>query len=226
MPAAPNASPWIRLPAVAGHFYPSSPAEVDEELAAYADEAAAAGDRRQAYLGAVCPHAGWRYAGALAYRTLARCVLPERVVILAVNHRHRSPPPWSIWPEGLWRTPLGDVPVDAELAAALMKAVPELVASAAPHAQDHATEVLLPMLQKLAGGGQPGSGGALGGLKIVPIVPFLPVASEASAVDVGARIGAVLKRWHAPVFVLASNDMTHFAPAERAREQDQKAIAR
>ncbi|HTL53089.1 MAG TPA: AmmeMemoRadiSam system protein B, partial [Planctomycetota bacterium] len=46
------------------------------------------------------------------------------------------------------------------------------------------------------------------------------------AVDVGARIGAVLKRWHAPVFVLASNDMTHFAPAERAREQDQKAIAR
>lgn len=221
---------WIRPPVVAGMFYPATAAAVRAELAHFSETVEPTDRPARNALGAVCPHAGWRYAGALAYRTLAGSLAAGvpgggagcTVVILAVNHRHRNPPAWSIWPEGAWQTPLGEVPVDAVLAAALMQAAPDLTASALPHEQDHATEVLLPMLQVLL----PADGSGAGGVRIVPIVPFLPVREEGAVVEVGRRIGRVLAGWAEPVLVVASNDMTHFAPADLAETQDRKAIAR
>lgn len=212
---------WRRSAAVAGSFYPSAPASLTTALRQFqrlVDQAGPSGTpARRAVRGAVCPHAGYLYAGALAYATLARCELPDTLVILGVNHRHPNPPAWSIWPEGVWETPLGEVAVDNILAAALMQACPELTPSKSAHQQDHAIEVLLPMLQFQ----HPNSP-----LKIVPITPFVPRAAESAVIDVGRRLGAALAAWPTATLVIASNDMTHFAPAAVAAAQDRKALDR
>ncbi len=234
MPKA--AARWRRAPVAAGLFYPARPETLRAQLAEFAanappptpagmlatDAAIGASANRAApapIRGAICPHAGYLYSGQLTWWTLARCPWTPTVLILAVNHRHPRPPAWAIWPEGAWQTPLGEVPVDAELAAVLQAALPEWTASESSHLRDHSTEVLLPFLQELSARADRPTP------RIVPVCPFLNREDEPMAPEIGRRLAAVLATWREPVLVVASNDMTHFAPADIAHAQDRKALA-
>jgi len=44
----------------------------------------------------------------------ARVEIPRDVVLLCFNHRGHGAP-YGVWPDGAWRTPLGDAPVNADL---------------------------------------------------------------------------------------------------------------
>lgn len=139
-----------RPPAVAGRFYPGSAAQLDanvEELLAAAPPAT------RAAKGIIAPHAGYDYSGAIAataYATLrARAHEITKVVLLGPAHR--------VHLQGLalpladrFATPLGEVPVDAELALRVLE-LPFVERSAPAHELEHSLEVHVPFLQQMLG---------------------------------------------------------------------------
>ena len=203
----------IREPAVAGRFYPLDPQQLELDVGKFlaAGEAGAKGGRVTAR-GCMVPHAGYMYSGGVAGAVFARVELPQRFVILCPRHYPQGAP-LAILSDGVWRTPLGDARVDAELAAALVHACPLLREDAAAHAPEHAIEVELPFLQKAAPG-----------FLFVPIslgTDRFPVME-----DLGRAIARVIAAQKEAVLVVASSDMNHYENDEVTRRKDARAIER
>jgi AmmeMemoRadiSam system protein B/AmmeMemoRadiSam system protein A len=196
----------IRQPYAAGSFYPGTPAELKETVAALVDEKAARTDA----VGLLVPHAGYVYSGAVAGAAISRVRLTDTVIIIGPSHSGRGKP-FSVMPEGTWATPLGDVEVDAALAAELISRSDYLEADTAAHQQEHAVEIQLPFLQYL----RPD-------VKIVPVI--LALAPAAVYREIGKDIARTLRETGREALLLASGDMTHYEPDATAREKDFKAV--
>ena len=139
-----------RQPAVAGMFYPRAPAAVAAEAAALVANAPDAAPA----IAVVSPHAGWRYSGALAGKLFAGVVVPERVLVIAPNHTGRGPRA-SLWsgdspagaPPASWTLPGLEIPIDAPFVSSLLAEAPGLLrADREAHEDEHAIEVLLPLI--------------------------------------------------------------------------------
>lgn len=199
----------VREPAVAGRFYPGSPAEVAEAVAALYREVG--GATAEDAVAVMCPHAGWIYSGRLAAQTLGGVRVPERVVVLCPNHTGRGAR-IAVMTEGAWRVPGAVVPVDAPLAAAIVREASGIRGARADdsaHAREHAIEVLLPLLHAR----QPA-------LRIVPIVVGGLASDECAALgDAIARAIGDLD-----VLVVASSDMSHYLPERETRRRDRAAL--
>lgn len=201
----------IRRPAVAGRFYPANSqrlrTEVEELVAAPAD---AAGEAKIRAIGCISPHAGYVYSGAVAGTLYRRLVLPKRFVVLCPNHTGQGKP-LAIVSSGAWRTPLGDAPIDEEMARALKAADHSLTEDEGAHQYEHALEVQLPFLQVLR-----------------PDFQFVPIAVGTSNFEVltalGTAIADVVSGLPEPVTVIASSDMNHYESDGITRTKDQRAI--
>src|SRR5262249_10548082 len=136
----------IRKPAVSGRFYPASPDELQNALDGFLDPL----QTRSKAIGVVVPHAGYMYSGHVAGAVYARLELPLRNIVLCPNHTVLGTP-MSIMKSGTWQTPLGQMQIDEELCEELMKADPRLEADVEAHQFEHAIEVQLPFMQKMAG---------------------------------------------------------------------------
>ena len=197
-----------RSPAVAGQFYPASRSEIDDSLG----ELLSPAPRPIEAVGILVPHAGWMYSGAVAGKVYGSVRLPQRHVILCPNHTGRGAP-LAINTRGSWTTPLGDAPVDEELAAAILQRFPEVSDDAEAHAAEHSLEVQLPFLQRL-----------VDGFRFVPVCVMthdLP-----TLLALGEAIAGAVRDCPDDVLLVVSSDMTHYEPAETARRKDQRAIAR
>ncbi|HZP23986.1 MAG TPA: AmmeMemoRadiSam system protein B [Terriglobales bacterium] len=201
----------IRQPAVAGRFYPANPQRLRAEVQSYTAPSTApdAGPSIRA-IGCVVPHAGYMYSGHVAGAVYRRLELPQRVVILCPNHTGMGEP-LAIMSQGAWHTPLGDAPIDEELAAELKRRMPLLSEDDAAHRSEHALEVQLPFLQLLAPGFQ-----------------FVPIAVGTGNFEVlsalGIALGNLLAQRREPVLVIASSDMNHYESDSVTRVKDRRAI--
>ena len=195
----------IREPAVAGAFYPAGAAElasgVDRFLAAGKSPAAPA-------LGVLVPHAGYVYSGAVAGATYARVAVPPRVVVLGPNHTGLGFARAALAPASSWRTPLGQVARDEPLCE-LLAAAPGVAIDAAAHAREHSLEVQLPFLQRSR------SGFTLAALCLAHL-------RYRECEQLGEAVAAALR--DAPALLVASSDMSHYLPADEARQADQRAL--
>lgn len=215
-----------RRPAlVAGLFYEDNPAELEKSIAEYCLHPLGAGrlpvvaaDGPRAVVGLVCPHAGYPYSGPPATRSYVRLAedgVPEVAVIVAPAH-YRPVGDCAVWAEGVWETPLGEVIVDADVAAALVESHPAIGVSELPHLgfpshPEHAIEVQLPFLQFCYRDHAP------------RIVPMAISAHDFDTLqDIGAAIGDALKNQNA--VVIASCDLTHYESHEVAKQQDMAAL--
>src|SRR5262245_5318882 len=110
--------PIVRRPAVAGMFYPGSPGELRSTVEDLLREAPPPSSPRPKAV--IAPPAGYVYSGptaAVAFLALAGQPL-ERVVVL--GPAHRVPVRGLALPGAdAFATPLGEVPVDQEAAAAV-----------------------------------------------------------------------------------------------------------
>jgi AmmeMemoRadiSam system radical SAM enzyme/AmmeMemoRadiSam system protein B/AmmeMemoRadiSam system protein A len=142
----PIISASTRPPAVAGKFYPASP----EELTRKVESLLAASVRREEdWPAAMVPHAGLSYSGGLAAAVFNRIKIPDLVLILGPKHT-RLGVEWSVAPHETWSIPGGSIDSDPDLARKLTEAIPGLQLDAAAHQQEHAIEVELPFLARLA----------------------------------------------------------------------------
>jgi len=200
----------IREPAVAGRFYPSSPAQLERDVRKFLVPAKDIAPLHA--IGCILPHAGYMYSGAVAGAVLARLALPRRYIILCPRHYPQGAP-LAILSQGAWRTPLGDASIDSPLAEALARACPLLREDELAHATEHAIEVQLPFLQKLT-----------------PEFHFVPIALGTDRFqafeDLGRAIATVVAAQTEPVLVVASSDMNHYESDEITRNKDARAIDR
>lgn len=201
----------LRAPAVAGYFYPDDPHGLRAMVQGFLDEVDAG--RREA-LGAIAPHAGLIYSGQCAAHVFARVEIQETVVILAPNHTGRlgAPGGASLWRSGAFGTPLGPVPIDEELASLLETECALVAHDPEAHAREHAVEVELPFLRILA--------------PDCAIVPLVLAWDDWDRCRVlGAALAEVVEKVDRRVLLVASSDMTHYEPADRAAEKDKAALA-
>jgi hypothetical protein len=114
--------------------------------------------------------------------------------------------------KGSWQTPLGDVPLDAELAESLLRRSPLVRVEESAHEEEHSLEVQLPFLQFLRAE-----------FSIVPVC-VSPVADYPALEDFGKALAGAIRESGRDVLVVASTDMSHYVSQETAREKDFLAI--
>jgi hypothetical protein len=152
------------------------------------------------------------YSGAVAanaYYELAEDGKPDTAVILGPNHTGYGSA-LALMNDGVWRTPLGDVEVDAETADQIMQETRLVDVDDLAHRFEHSIEVQLPFLQYLYGSE----------FKFVPIC--YQMQDLASADEVGNALVEVLADKNA--VVIASSDMTHYEPQKNASTKDLAAL--
>jgi len=202
----------MRFPAVAGSFYTSSSSQLRAEIRDYLD-AAARNVKAQERIAIVCPHAGYMYSGATAAYSFASasnwkaCELTA--IVVGPNHTGAGTP-ISISRED-WKTPLGEVKCDTELADAIVAAGKIARRDETAHSQEHSCEVQLPFLQACAPS-----------VRIVCIC--MGWQDEKSAQDLAKAIFAAAKKTKRNVIVIASSDFTHYESAQSAKDKDTPAI--
>jgi MEMO1 family protein len=219
------ASGRVRAPGVAGQFYPADPDELADVVDALLEEAKSLGAvsvRRPSTnvgeetissanagdaIALIAPHAGYVFSGQVAAYSFHQ--LADRdvqvVVMIASDHREPLADPIAVWTEGAWRTPLGLVDVDTELAKALVKADARIVDDESVFAGEHPIEVPLPFLQR-----------ACPQCRIVPVMMGSD-APEDVAVLASALVELLPDR-HA--VILASSDLSHYPAYEDAQAID------
>jgi MEMO1 family protein len=198
----------VRLPAVAGSFYPSDAAELSAQIREYLTPEN--GLTVRSVKACLVPHAGYMYSGHVAGAVFSSIRILKKVVILGVRHR---PPgsPAAIVSSGAWRTPFGDTEIDHELAEKLRAACPLLTEDPVAHSKEHSLEVEIPFLQVLN-----------------PDFHFVPIALGTAhfetLVSVGEAIGAVLAAEKHEVLIVTSSDLNHYEDDATTRVKDRKAI--
>jgi AmmeMemoRadiSam system protein B len=198
----------LRLPAVAGQFYPGNARELSSLIERYTNlEKSKPKKRVRACL---VPHAGYMYSGAVAGAVFGSIVVPSKILLIGVRHYPRGEA-WAIVSEGVWRTPLGDVPIDAALAAKLRKECPLLREDSVAHSSEHSLEVELPFLQLLNRG-----------LTFVPLA--VGTLRWEELVSTGEGIARVLRESADEILLVTSSDMNHYDDDQTTKAKDEMAI--
>lgn len=198
----------VRPPAVAGRFYPGEAAALLREVRDYTK----AGEHKLQARGCVVPHAGYMYSGHVAGAVFAALELPRRFIILCPNHTGTGEA-LAMYSQGRWRTPLGEVSVDEELASDLKQECDWLTDDEDAHRGEHALEVQLPFLQAL-----------VGDFSFVPIA--VGVGQYEPLATLGEAIARTLVAREREVLIIASSDMNHYENDSITRAKDHKAIER
>jgi len=196
----------VRNPVVAGQFYPAPASQLKEMIRGMVDEKA----EKEEVIGLISPHAGYIYSGAVAGATISRIKFKDTFIIIGPNHTGRGKP-LSIMTEGVWKTPLGDVEIDSELAKQILATSTHLEEDHLAHQHEHSIEVQLPFLQYF----KPD-------IRLVPIV--FSYYSDTTYKEIGREIAQAVKDLNREVVIIASSDMTHYEPQEVAQEKDAQAI--
>jgi AmmeMemoRadiSam system protein B len=196
----------VREPAVAGRFYPADPDRLRADVTSFLSPQ----ETRVKAVGCIVPHAGYMYSGQVAGGVFSEMEIPARCIVLGPNHTGRGHP-LAVMKEGGWRTPLGTVPIDSDLAAQLMQSFPAASEDSDAHRYEHAIEVELPFLQVCQ-----------------PDVRFVPIAIGTGQFvilqQLGEAIAEVIGAVNQPVMIVASSDMNHYADDATTRLKDAKAI--
>ena len=197
----------IRPPAVAGRFYPGEDAALRLAIQDLSGDLPA---EKQKVLVAVSPHAGYVYSGGVAAETLGRIEIPETVILLGPNHTGQGKP--VALSTATWDMPMGRVPVDRELAQAILEETDYIEEDEVAHQYEHSLEVQIPFLQYR----QPN-------LSIVPIT--ISHISYQVLDEIGLALAEAIKRnSDKNILIVASSDMTHYEPRDAAEKKDHYAL--
>ncbi|OAQ21585.1 AmmeMemoRadiSam system protein B [Thermosulfurimonas dismutans] len=198
----------IREPAVAGQFYSNDPETLRLELSRLIVEK----EPKVEAKAVVAPHAGYMYSGHVAGAVYGRLVPPEVAVVIGPNHTGLGQAA-AILPYGTFLTPLGEAPIEASLAEALLQKVPFLREDALAHLYEHSLEVQVPFLQYL----NPS-------ISLVPIC--LSRLDYEEMATLGRALAEVIANHPRRITIVASTDFSHYVPDEVARAKDRLAIER
>ena len=211
-----TATPVVRPATQAGRFYEGNPQllshEIDSLLARHAND-----QKYDSVAALIVPHAGYYFSGNVAASAYAQ-LHPEkpykRIFLLGPSH-HEWLNGASVNSEvNYYATPLGNVPVDREVAHQLIEADSVFSYQPKAHDREHCLEVQLPFLQRLY------SGDNKSPQAVPPIVPIIISTNDFSKLK---RMAEVLKPWLTDenLFIISS-DFSHYPSYEDAKTVDAK----
>lgn len=198
----------IRNPVVAGQFYPADSSSLSKTLGKLMDKRAVKKDA----IGIVAPHAGYIYSGRVAGSVFSSIEPKDTYIIMGPNHTGIGEP-FGLSTDRAWKTPLGNVTINRELAVAILKRSDHIREDDISSAGEHSIEVQLPFLQFLQND-----------------FTFVPVVVSYDALDtyrlIGRSIADAIKSMGitSSVAIIASSDMTHYESQEEAKRKDEIAI--
>lgn len=208
----------MRYPAVAGQFYEGNKSALVEQIEWCYTHPHGPGKLPQvkagprSLVGLVSPHAGYMYSGPVAahgFFCMAQDGKPKSVIIIGPNHTGFGSGV-AIMTHGKWKTPLGTVEIDKQLAESIKNNSEIIDVDETAHRYEHSLEVQIPFLQHLFGEE----------FTIVPICMMLQDLRTSR--EVGEAIGeaSVGK----DVVIIASTDFTHYESQRSAVTKDHAAI--
>jgi len=210
-----------RKAVVAGYFYPDDPEELKHIIEWSFKHSVGPGGLPvvkqtplEGVIGYVVPHAGYIYSGpvaAHAYYDMATHGRPDTIIILGTNHTGLGKPV-SVYPSGIWETPLGNLEVDSGVAESIVNNSEIAEFDVYAHLEEHSIEVQLPFAIYVYGDS----------VKIVPIV--IGVHTPDVARDLATAIHKAASQTGKRILILASSDFNHYEPHEETSRKDHLAI--
>ncbi|MDP2947622.1 MAG: AmmeMemoRadiSam system protein B [Nanoarchaeota archaeon] len=200
-----------REPAVAGSFYPADRATLSGAIDEYLNNVKLpeiSGNIKAI----IVPHAGYEYSGqvaAYAYKSLVNQSI-KRVILIGNSHQEYLDG-ISVWNEGYFKTPLGEIEIDEDFANKLITANAKIVFKESAHLQEHSLEVQLPFLQRVL------SASSSRDWKIVPII-----LGNQGGVDI--LIDVLKNLIDENTLIIASSDLSHYPNYKDAQYSDNKVI--
>jgi len=204
----------LRMPAVAGQFYPGDPESLRRDVQARLGQAPPGGGPGGSNdaVALLVPHAGYIYSGRVAGAVYAAAALPAALAILCPNHTGAGHDV-AVMNRGAWLTPLGEAPIHEKLADLILEACPMAAVDERAHRGEHALEVQLPFLQVV----RPG-------FRFVPIC--VGTGELEVLLELGHGLARALDRCGESASAIISSDMSHYIGAAEAHRKDMLAIDR
>ena len=205
--AVPATITAVRGPAVAGSFYPAEEATLAAEVNRMLGPPLASPEPWPALM---VPHAGLTYSGSIAAEAFRQVRIPSTVIILGPKHTGLGAQ-WAVAPYASWQLPGATISADVELSRRLAQEIPGLELDALAHEREHAIEVELPFLARLA----PAA-------RVVGIV--LGAGSLSRCFEFSAALAEVIGSLEETPLLVISSDMNHFANDDENRRLDELAL--
>ena len=200
----------VKEPSVAGAFYSADRATLKNTVEDYLQKASDTTVEGR-LLALISPHAGYVFSGHVAahgYRQLKGKDI-DTVILLGPSH-YGGFRGASVYTEGKFRTPLGDIKVDGRLARSFINKAAGVDFVPEAYEKEHSLEVQLPFLQSV-----------LRDFKIVPVLISMP--DNKVFQHLAAKISEELTR-NKRAIVVASTDLSHFHDYDTAVGMDMKMI--
>jgi AmmeMemoRadiSam system protein B len=196
----------IRKTVVAGTFYSANPEILESEVS----KMIVNNSKKINSTVLISPHAGYVYSGNCAGKGYGSIVIPERVIILGLDHSG-SGYPYAIDAHCDWQMPFGTVSIDDELRTLLDKESNIFKIDKTAGLNEHSIEVQIPFLQYL----NPD-------VKILPI--YISGYNYYEHEICGNELANLIKKIDEDILIVASTDMSHYVSADFAKEKDSLAI--
>jgi MEMO1 family protein len=204
---------YIRKPVVAGSFYPGDPEKLKKLIEAYLSDAEPLSREINSdkIMGIISPHAGYIYSGPVAaygYNYLAQSRF-NNFVVIAPSHRGRFNGA-SVIPQGLYRTPLGDMEIDSA-AGKILEKKENFAFIKEAHEYEHSLEVQIPFLQMV----KPDA-------KIIPVI--IGTVDLDLCRTIGKTIADTVRSSGNEYGIIISTDLSHYYAYDDAVKKDKKFI--
>jgi len=202
-------SPIVHDPVVAGTWYPATASELRKQVEDYLGRVPARDPRGQ-IVAVIAPHAGYIYSGQIAAHSFKALQGQKFDSVIVIGPSHYLPfRGVATYDCAGFRTPLGAIPLDSGLIAALMKSESAIKDLPEAFRQEHSLEAELPFLQVI-----------MPSFKLVPLLMGDPDITTcrrlAEAITECTKGKSVL--------IVASSDLSHYHSYEVAAEMDQRLL--
>jgi len=193
----------------AGRWFPADPDELAKMVDAYLTQAERKVEAEPIAL--IVPHAGYVFSGQVAAYAFKQIegLRYDVIVIIGDTHTGAGSSPIAVYAKGAFETPLGLVPIDEEVAQALVEADERIAFDRPALAHEHPIENQLPFLQRVCGD-----------FKFVPIVFREPTPENARLLS-EALVKALAGK---KALIVASTDLSHYPPYDDAVRVDAKTL--
>lgn len=195
---------------LAGSWYPDSKTELESQLRSYM-ESANPENIEGDIISIIVPHAGYIYSGPVAaygFKAIQEKGF-KTVVLIGFSHRKHFDG-IAIYDRGRWSTPVGDIEIDEDLARAIASKYPRIIFNPEIFREENSVEMEVPFIKMF-----------LKDAKMVPIA--FGTQEYEDALGLSAALSSVLKD-RSDVVIVASTDLSHYKPYDRANRIDRHTI--
>jgi hypothetical protein len=200
---------FIHDPVVAGAWYPGTATELRRLIEDYLSKVPAHDSKGQT-LALIAPHAGYMYSGQVAAYAFKAIQGKKFDSVIVIGPSHHLPfSGVATYDCAGFRTPLGVIPLDSELIAALIKSESGIRDLPAAFQQEHSLEAELPFLQV-----------------VLPAFKLVPLVMGEHDITASRRLAEAITKCikGKSVLIVASSDLSHYHSYDVAVEMDQRLL--